>query len=385
MDHVGGADVSGERFRLFRLAVAALPKAAWLVVAIFLLGPGDSAAEPYLAVETGLKCANCHVNPTGGGKRNLFGMTYARGNIAERLILRDEEPRDWNSEINSWLGLGGDYRGGYSSVDMEVGEDSSGWDTSKATLYLELRAIPGLLSIYADEQLAPGDELNREAYVLLTPEQGKYTIKVGQMFLPFGLRIQDDSTFVRQRSGINFTTPDEGIELGLELPQWSAQAAYSDGTAGAGDLPGKSQTSLSATYVQSRWRVGLSHNLSEDPVGDREMQALFAGWRTGPISWLAEVDWITDEDPAGGDNEIFATLLEGNWRFRKGHNLKVGYEFLEPSDRVDEDEEERYSVVWEYSPFQLFQTRAGWRVYNGVPLIPVTNRSELFLEFHAYF
>ncbi|MGW8369706.1 MAG: hypothetical protein ACWGPN_13655, partial [Gammaproteobacteria bacterium] len=221
--------------------------------------------------------------------------------------------------------------------------------------------------------------------LLLTPKNGKYTIKYGQMFLPFGLRLQDDATFVRQRSGINFDTPDEGIELGLELPKWSAQLAVTDGTAGAGSAPGKQQTSLSATYVLPRWRLGMSLNLNEDPLGDREMLALFAGFKTGPISWLAEIDMITDEIPGSADRDIYATLIEGNWHIHKGHNLKLGYEFLDPSDAFNEDEQERYSLVWEYSPFQLFQARAGYRSYNGIPAIVQSNRTELFLEAHIYF
>jgi hypothetical protein len=241
------------------------------------------------------------------------------------------------------------------------------------------------VTLYADQQLAPGGSLNREAYLLLTPRNGRYTVKAGQMFLPFGLRLQDDATFVRQRSGINFDTPDNGIELGLELPRWSAQAAFSDGTAGAGSVSGKSQTSLSAQFVQARWRVGLSLNINEDPLGDRTMQALFAGWRTGPISWLAELDFITDETPGGADRDIYATLVEGNWRIRKAHNLKVGYEFLDPSGTTGEDEQERYSVVWEYTPVQLLQTRVGFRAYNGVPTLPQSNRDEIFLEFHVWF
>lgn len=342
-------------------------------------------AEPYLAIETGLKCASCHVNPTGGGKRTVLGMTYARVQIAATNILVDDDPQLWDSQIGSRFGIGGDYRGGYTSTDVPGQPGESDWATQKATLQLEVKAIPGLLTFYGDQQLAPGDPLNREAYILATPAGGKYTIKAGQFFLPFGLRLQDDNTFVRQRSGINFTTPDEGLELGLELPKWSAQAAFTDGTAGAGSAPGKDQTSLSATYIVSRWRVGASYNLSKDPLGDRTMHGIFAGWRTGRISWLAELDFIQDEIPGGSDTEIYATLIEGNWRFRKGHNLKVAYEYLDPSDSIAEDEEERYSIIWEYSPFQLFQTRAGYRVYNGVPLFPTTNRDVFFLELHAYF
>ena len=83
------------------------------------------------------------------------------------------------------------------------------------------------------------------------------------------------------------------------------------------------------------------------------MFALFAGLKTGPISWLAEVDLISDDLPQGGSRDIYATLIEGNWRFRKGHNLKASYEFLDPRDRASEVEQERYRIVWEYSPLQL--------------------------------
>ena len=55
---------------------------------------------------------------------------------------------------------------------------------------------------------------------------------------------------------------------------------------------------------------------------------------------------------------------------RKGHNLKVTYEFLEPDDDRGEDQQERYSLVWEYSPIQFVQSRVGFRSYNGIPNFP---------------
>ena len=345
----------------------------------------SASAEPYLAVEAGLKCASCHTNPSGGGKRSVFGMAYARSNLAVRRILADDGDEGWNSEVARWLGIGGDYRGGYASVDTPGAPEFSEWATTKATAYLEIRPIQNLLTIYVDEQLAPDSSLNRETWIMATPAEGRYTIKAGQFFLPFGLRLQDDTSFVRQRSGINFDTPDDGVELGLELPRWSAQAAFTNGTAGAGSAPGESQTSLSASYVLPEWRVGASVNLSEDPLGDREMLAVFAGLRTGPVSWLAEVDFISDTLTGGGSQDMVASLIEGNWRIRKGHNLKFGYEYLDPNDAAGDDDQERYSVLWEYSPVQLLQTRMGFRSYNGVPNQPATNRDELFVEAHVYF
>jgi hypothetical protein len=342
-------------------------------------------AEPYLAVANGLKCGACHTNPTGGGKRNVFGMTYARTQLARRTVLRDDGDTGWNSSVNRWFGIGGDLRGGYRDVDLPGPVGSSDFAVSKGTVYAEVRAIPDILTFYFDEQVSPGNSVDREYYALLTPANGKFTVKAGQFFVPFGFRLQDDTAFVRQRSGINFDTPDDGIELGVELPKWTAQLASTNGTAGSGSAPGKDQISLSAAYVQPRWRVGASLNRTDDPLGDREMQALFAGFRTGRISWLAELDFITDDIPTGGSQKTYVTLVEGNWQFSKGHNLKATYEFLDPSNAAGDDEQERYSVVWEHAPIQFTQARVGFRAYNGVSGAPFTNRNEVFAELHVYF
>jgi hypothetical protein len=347
-----------------------------------MLGTLAAKAEPYLAVESGLKCANCHVNASGGGKRTPFGTLYARNQIAARALGTDGGKAPWSGEINQWFAVGGDLRGGYESFDVPGVGDTSDTDLSRATVYALVRAIPNLLSFYFDEKIAPDESENREAYLLLTPGNGKYTLKAGQMFLPFGLRLEDDDAFVRQSSNVNFNTPADGVELGLELPKWSTQLAVTEGP--SSDSGSSDHVSLSAAYVQPRWRVGASYNTNDDPLGDRDMQGVFAGLKTGPISWLAEIDFISDDLPSGS-RDSYASLLEGNWRLHKGQNLKVTYEYLEPDDDRGEDEQERYSVVWEYSPLQFVQSRVGFRSYNGIPNFPVSNRDEVFAELHVYF
>ncbi len=344
------------------------------------LAPNVATAEPYLAIESGLKCGNCHVNPSGGGKRNAFGTLYARNEISARPLELAEGRTPWTGDVVSrWFAVGGDFRGGYSSVDVPGFTEQSETEVSRATVYAEFRALPNLLSLYVDQKIAPDDSENREAYLKVTPLDGKLTIKAGQMFVPFGLRLQDDNAFVRQATGVSFLTPDDGIEVGVELSDWSAQLAVIEGPAGADD-----QVSATAVYVQPKWRVGASVNTSEDAFGDRQMQSVFGGLKTGPISWLAELSVISDELPAR-DRDVYATLLEGNYRLRKGHNIKVGYEYLEPDRDRDEDEQERYSLVWEYNPIQFVQSRVGVRRYNGIPNIAVSNRDEAFAELHVYF
>lgn len=353
------------------------------LAAAVVLSLGEVKAEPYIAVATGFKCAQCHVNPTGGGKRTAFGTAYAQNELARRVVSQGGADA-WTGDVNRWFAVGADLRAGLDYVDTPQSEETSDFGVSRAGVYAELRAIPGLLTVYVDEQIAPGATLNREAYVLLTPAQGKYTVKAGKLFLPFGWRLQDDTAFVRSVTGINFTTPDNGVELGLELPKWSAQVALTNGTAGAPDNDMGKQLSASASYVAARWRAGASANTNNAELGDRDMYGVFAGLRTGPISWLAEYDVVTDDVP-GADVDIDVSLLEGNWRLAKGHNLKITYEYYDPNDLADDDELERYSLVWEHSPMQFLQARIGLRTYEGVAAVPATNRDEVFLELHGYF
>jgi hypothetical protein len=359
------------------------PLRALLVLGVLAL-PLLASAEPYLAVESGLHCGNCHVNPTGGGKRTAFGMLYARNQIAAHTLPADGKvDKPWTGDINRIFAVGADFRGGYDSIEVpHVLPRQSEFDVTRATVYAEIHAIANKLSFYFDEKVAPDNTDTREAYLLASLLNSKLTVKAGQLFLPFGWRLEDDSTFVREASSLNFNTPSHGVELGTNIGKWQGQAAITENAARSGS--GTDQITLSAVRIEAKWRVGASFNSNKDRLGDRQMAGAFAGVHTGKIVWLAEVDLIKD-DTATGSHDSYATLVEADWRFRKGHNLKVGYEYLEPDRDRAEDQQERYSVVWEYSPLQFLQSRVGIRRYNGIPNFPLSNRNEFFAQVHAYF
>jgi hypothetical protein len=115
------------------------------------------------------------------------------------------------------------------------------------------------------------------------------------------------------------------------------------------------------------------------------MQSVFAGLRTGIVSWLASGIQVTDDGTPTGRLEQRARLVEGNVEAAKGHNLKLTYEYYDPNAGVREDHRERYSAVWEYVPFQFTQLRAGVRKSRGIPQNNLQNAAELFLQWHAFF
>src|SRR5690606_41765346 len=95
--------------------------AALLLGALLAAG---ARAEPYLAVQTGLKCVNCHVNPSGGGMRNAFGHAWARNEVAARTVtLPGTDPADagWTGDVQRYLAVGGNVRTGFR---YEIGRAS---------------------------------------------------------------------------------------------------------------------------------------------------------------------------------------------------------------------------------------------------------------------
>ena len=353
-----------------------------LVVAGFAVG--KASAEPYLAVYKGMQCSSCHSHPAGGGKRTAYGNAFAQTELPAVRVGGDDAAL-WTGEVIEWLSVGADARADYRYVDTPGEEAISEFSLARVTVYVQAELIPNRLSLYVDQLVAPGTSRNREAYVRLNSESGRLHFAAGQFFLPYGLRLEDDAAFIRQFTGVNFTNPDRGVQLGYESGPWSTQLSVTNGTGGAPETDTGKQVSWVAQHVRDRWRLGASFNFNDADTGDRQMQNVFIGLRTGAIVWLAEADLITDDLPGGGERDAIATLIEGNWFFRQGHNLKLGYDWYDPDDDVDGQRLERWSAVWEYTPVRFLQGRVGVRIHEGDPLVASQNRDEYFAEIHGYF
>src|SRR4030095_8375943 len=149
-------------------------------------------------------------------------------------------------------------------------------------------------------------------------------------------------------SGMRMFSPDRGVEVGFESPQWSAQLAVSNGTgntsAGGAETDQGKQVTMRAEHVRSSWRAGAGYTFNDADTGDRQAATIFGGLRTGPIAWLAEGDYAKEDHPDAADRKRWAGLLEANWGFRPGHNLKLTAEYLEPNEDVNDDEVSRYKI-----------------------------------------
>jgi hypothetical protein len=340
-------------------------------------------AEPYLAIQQGLKCGACHVNPTGGGLRTAFGDVFAQTLMPAKTL--DTGGDVWTGDVTKFLRVGGDLRFQASATQVPNTKTTNSFALEQTRIYGEASVIPERLLVYVDEQVAPGGALNREAYGVYWSASHDWYVKAGQMYLPFGFRLQDQTAFIQTATGINMTTPDQGAEFGWEHGHWDAQLAVSNGTAGGATTDNGKQYSSQLMWVDSLWRVGTAANFNNKSTGNKSAGALFGGLRTGPVEWLAQGELIDDKSFPNGGRRTAASLLEADWLVAKGNNLKITSEFLDPNRSVANDAQTRWSVVYEYTPIQFAQIRGGVRYQDGPPQIDTEHTKLYFVELHAFF
>jgi hypothetical protein len=362
------------RLRNLVRLVGALALVAWA---------GVAQAEPYLAAQMGLKCAQCHVNPTGGGMRTVFGNAFAQTTLAAKRLGSEEDM--WTGQVMKFLSVGGNARANFNYTDVPHQDSANEFAVEEARIYLDFGVIPNRLSVYIDQRVAPGNATNLEANIRYWITESSLYVKAGRMYLPFGYRFEDDNAFVRSLSGINMQAPDEGVEFGIEKGSWSTQFALSNGTAGAPESDDGKQFTLRSEYVASAWRAGVSAMDNDTEAGDRLGAGLFGAYRLGPVTLIGEIDYFDDDSIGVDGRQLMASLVEADWKVRQGHNLKFTYEWLEPDDDVDEDEQTRTSLLYEWSPIQFIQLRGGIRFYDGIPQNDLQNRTQAFLQLHGFF
>ena len=363
---------------------------AWLAVLLGLsLVSRIAVAEPYIAIQQGYKCNACHVNPTGGGLRTTFGDVFVENLLAANLLPAGSPV--WTGQVvQDILRVGGDLRTDWSRTTEPHTSTVQQFSLEQARVYTDVSVIPNLLGVYIDEQVAPGTQ-TMEAYVRYGNTSNWY-VKAGHFYLPFGWRLQDQTAFVRQVTGINMNTPDTGAEFGLERAHWSWQVDATNGAANqSSSAPGTSgssgyQATTQLIYTLTSWRLGIAGSHTKSSVaGNRDMGTLFAGLRTGPVAWLGEADVVRQAGYSDGTHTMVPMLGEMDWLLRKGNNLKLTYEFYDPDTHVAHNQQTRWSALYELTPIPFLQIRAGFRRGQGIPQNNTQNETLAFVEAHAFF
>ncbi len=344
--------------------------------------------EPYLSVLTGYKCSQCHVNVTGGGMRNSFGVVYAQTQLPMTFWAPSPEGNFFSRQAGEFLALGGDGRLDNLTRFNEDVENDNAFQISEGNVYIEAQVIPDILSLYFDETLAPGGARNREALLILRSLPGEIYVKAGNLLLPFGFRLLDDEEFIRQQTGFNYDNSDLGVEVGAEPGPFAVSVAVSNGTQGAAEDNQAKQVSATAAAFGRRGRVagrvGGSFSRNEGPDATRRVFGPFAGISFyDRLALLGEVDWIKDEQEPR-DRDQFSAFVEGDLLLSKGLNLKVTYGFFDPDQDIGENARTRVRIGLEPFLTQFLQVSVFYAIRDDIPQ-GLNNADELTAQLHVFF
>jgi hypothetical protein len=357
---------------------------AGVAVAALLAPPLHAEDEPYLALRTGLKCAQCHINHTGGGGRTDFGSAWAQTQLPARTLPFQRRA------LNDWIAIGLDLRARASGAISDT-DPRTTVDMPEAQVQVEARLVRNVLAIYLDQTVGPDRSFAREAFALVERLPGNGYAKAGKLLLPYGLRLWDDQAFIRSLTGFTYTNPDVGFEVGFEPGPLALAVALSNGGGGGVDANSGKQVTGSAALVFPRFRLGVSGSHNTTPGNDRGMVAGFAGVQVGPIGLLGEADLILDSFDTQPDRDQFVGYVEGNWLVRRGFNLKVTYGYHDPTaglrdgaPELVEDQRIRMRFGVELFPVTFVQVSSFYTLLDDIPQV-TTDVDQVSLEVHLHF
>lgn len=358
----------------------------WILLLLTCFLPLPAAfSEPYLAIREGMKCSACHVNRTGGGQRTRMGTGYGAQQLPWKTVdlQANKIPHFW-SFYDDLISIGGDFRFA-NRTNFEKDNTSNTFTTEKANIYGHVRFLPDVLSIYIDETIAPGGAQTREIVGLFEKMPGRGWVKAGKMILPYGIRLEDDRAFIREVTGFNFNTPDEGVEVGFEPGNWSIQASLTNGTPGSLDNNTSKQFVGTLAYIADPFRVGVSGSYNSGAAGKRNNGGVWGGFRLGRAVFLGEVDYIRDEPDTGPRRDQLVAHAEVDYLLFDGWNVKAAYEYYDPNTDIDENQRDRVVVGIEPFLVPFLQMGIFYQFNQSIPQNPVQNADELTFRFHIYF
>jgi len=381
---------------------------------VLLWVASQAAAEPYIAVREGYKCSACHVNMTGGGMRTSFVSAHAR----EILHYPDwfaklTKPIDaFSGEINQYVSLGSDVRTSLSFTLQDKGtiagvnnDKAFRWrltetdiSVDQATGYLSVNLIPDLLMVYLDERFAPTVD-TREVFGMMYLPWDIYT-KVGKMFLPYGLQLQDDQAFIRggrngsATTGFSFNVSQPAFELGWEPGPMALAIAVSQGVVNDRDvqLTGTDYFMFTELPVVRNVLAGISGTYNGGAT-QTSWFGFFTGFNLWRFTYLGEVDFGHFDFHDSALNKrvstgTFITYGEANYLLLDWLNVKTSIDYADwdgTLPRQGSNGENRVSFGLEPFLARFLQLRTFYRVTNGVASNATHNQSLWYAEIHVFF
>lgn len=372
---------------------------ALLPLLLFALSYSLSYSYPRFSAYTGDKCIDCHVNPSGGGMRNTYGMMFAKKNLQADFLQKYIKKPDFSTQLNKNISVGGDVRIMHAGEEVSDEPSKSSFLTMQGDLY-----VNASLNDFVSVMVAPGIQIPNlptkyEVYGMLhnLPLNGYF--RAGRFTPNYGVRIVEHRAF--QRADLLKTpySADNGLEIGISPGVFSLSAGLFNGlNTNFNDNDPKRMFVSSADVMLTSPENNFNFNIGTsfynnpynflDPVSsqftDANLKAYSGFTKIGLFkraAILGEVDFI-ENTRVGNMTRGFYGFGELSIILVKSVELRTQWEYRIPDRDASANRTIRTSVGAAFFPLMGFETEAMVR-FLADDRNP--NATELHWNFHFYF
>lgn len=182
-----------------------------------MLFPANVSAYPQFQLSTGNgRCGACHISPAGGGLLNDWG----RDESADTISMGDSDSRFGNPgplygawTPPNWFKFGADFRLATIAKSSDASKTEVLTFPMQADLYTHFKVKGvsaniniGVRGAARDAERPPLVQrlVSREHYLMYQKNDDSPYVRLGRFHVPYGLRLQDHTSYLRRRLGFHF-------------------------------------------------------------------------------------------------------------------------------------------------------------------------------------
>ena len=350
---------------------------------LIIILTGTLWAVPRYAMESGSSCILCHIDPSGGGLRNDYGIAYGLDDLARKT---PDKISGYAGIILKHFQIGGDVR--IQSVSKNKGDVPSGLAIFPMQANIQMKTEVGKVTALA--QLAT---LQSDYGVQFRLNRKFGYVKTGIGKPSFGLKLDDHTVFTRggnirlihgnHREGMPFLPVLKNAPF-LELGHYKGNTHYSFGMI-KGYLYEKSESSYGRlehffSNGSLNKMIGASFFRETTAAKDLQMVNLFGGLNRGNLSWMGEV---TVAENLVLDRSI-ASYSELTLKVKKGFTILARIDFFDESMIYTEDAIRRTTFGLNYVPLPLVDIKFQIRSTQLSGVVP-SKGIEFLSQLHLWF
>ncbi|MBI3995470.1 MAG: hypothetical protein HY349_05790 [Nitrospirae bacterium] len=313
--------------------------------------------ETHMQPSYGMACGDCHINPTGGGLRTQHGREVMLDFLP--MVKKDhaefEEMISWSRNV----AIGGDFRFMYLHSQPEsTASLQNAFFPMQSDLYIAVSPTDQLTLYLQDGRGGP-----REYFGLFQKLPYNAYFKFGRFIPPYGLRLDDHTSFIREKLQLGALDQDAGVEAGFVNGYFFGHGAAINGNPGSEtDDNDKKGFSGTAGFRSPYLTMGGSYYVNHGLDDERTYAGGYAMAHLGPISWLGEWDLVRvsdlnlDTKATGG-----ALYQEINFAPLDGIVLQLKYDRYDPDDTVSDNELQRVTAGLDLYPVPYTEVLVQYR------------------------